>query len=511
MSSNKKKSGAWIDLDEFGPAVSMADALRSNAQSPANDMFAAVDGVAAGSTSVPADSVRKDAELEVVPVSRVAALDRPAPLPSNAVTHILDNGPLMSSAYVDQAGGWGATMAPPGSATAVELVEEAALPDITDEPSFPPVQGPERPGLPPVIEQAFDTFGRTGVVANGGATDDVAPLFSGQAEPFTQLMIFDNGVHLGDATTGQDGQWRFNVIEPLAQGEHVFTVAGAGLTSAPFTLTIGAPDSARPVIDLVLDNIGATAQLASGDTTDDARPAFHGRGEPGTLLEIYDHGVLVGSLPVGLDGRWSYTDHFDRLSPGEHVFTLVGAGVASEPFVLHVANVPAAPAPVIDSVVGQAGDIASGAVTDDNRPVFNGRGEPDVLVRLYDGELYLGAAIADENGNWTFQPGEHAPLSDGEHVFTAATGGDSSALFVLHIATSTAEGEALALPAAEEGLGSLVLADLLQPPAKELLADQKSGDVVDTCFVKNAIADGVVLPVAMPAELWLQDAAPAMT
>ena len=511
MSSNKKKSGAWIELDEFGTAVSMADAVRPDAQSPANDMFAAVDGVAAGSASVPADSVHRDAELEVAPVSRLAAIDHPPPLPSNVAAQILDNGTLMSSAYVDQAGGWGATLAPPGSATAVELVEEAALPDITDEPSFPPVQEPERPDLLPVIEQAFDTFGRTGVVANGGTTDDVAPVLSGQGEPFAQLMIFDNGVHLGDATAGQDGQWLFKVIEPLAQGEHVFTLVGAGVASAPFALTIGAPDSARPVIDQVLDNIGATAQLASGDTTDDARPTFHGSGEPGTLLELYDNGALVGSLPVGLDGRWSYTDHFDRLSPGEHVFTLVGAGVASEPFVLHVANVPAASTPVIDSLVGQAGDISSGAVTDDNRPVFNGRGEPDALVRLYDGELYLGAAIADENGNWTFRPGEHAPLSDGAHVFTAATGGDSSALFVLQIATSAAIGEAPAMPAADEALGGLVLADLLQAPAKELLAEQASGDAAGAGFVKTAAADGVVLPVAMPAELWQQDAAPAMT
>lgn len=511
MSSNKKKSGAWIELDEFGHAVSTADAVRSDAPSPANDMFAAGDGMAAGPVSIAADSGHKDAELEVAPVNRVATLDRPAPLPSNAVAHILDNGTLMSSAYVDQAGGWGATMAPPGSATAVELVEEAALPDITDEPSFPPVQEPEHPDLPPVIEQAFDTFGRTGVVANGGTTDDLAPVFSGQGEPFAQLMIFDNGVHLGDVTAGPDGRWRFNVIEPLVQGEHVFTVVSADVTSAPFMLTIGGPDSARPVIDLVLDNIGATAQLASGDTTDDARPTFHGHGEPGTLLEIYDHGVLVGSLPVGLDGRWSYTDHFDRLSPGEHVFILVGAGVASEPFVLHVAHAPAAPTPVIDSLVGQAGDIASGAVTDDNRPVFNGRGEPDALVRLYDGELYLGAAIADENGNWTFQAGEHAPLSDGAHVFTAATGGDSSALFVLQIATSATAGEVPAMPAADETLGGLALADLLQAPAKELLADQASGDAAGAPFVKNAGADSVVLPVAMPAELWQQDVAPAMT
>ncbi|WP_150119738.1 Ig-like domain-containing protein [Collimonas pratensis] len=445
-----------------------------------------------------------------MPLSRVAAIDHPSPLQPAAAANILDNGTLTSSAYVGQSGAWGVTAAPPGSPTAVELVEEAALPDITDPTLLEPV--PESTGLPPpVIVLAFDDFGRTGIVGDGGVTDDVAPMLSGQGEPFAQLMIFDNGVHLGDATAGEDGKWLFNVSEPLAQGEHVFTVVGAGVTSAPFSLTIGAPDSARPVIDQVLDNIGATAQLASGDTTDDARPAFHGSGEPGTLLEVYDHGLLVGSLPVGLDGRWSYTDHFDRLSPGEHVFTMVGAGVASEPFVLHVANVPAAPAPVIDSLVGQAGDISSGAVTDDNRPVFNGRGEPDALVRLYDGELYLGAAVADENGNWTFRPGEHAPLSDGAHVFTAATGGDSSALFVLQIATSAATGEAPAMPAADEALGGLVLADLLQAPAKELLAEQASGDAAGAGFVKTAAADGVVLPVAMPAELWQQDAAPAMT
>lgn len=505
MSSNKKKSGAWIQLDEFGHAVSMTDT-----QSPANDMPAVADSIVshAGAASVPTDSVHKDAELEIVPVRSVAYIHNAGPLPPIAAASILDNGTLMSSAYADPSGGWGLKVAPNGSAAASE--QEAALLDMTDETPSEPLPDPVLPDLPqPVIELAFDDFGRTGTLGNGGTTDDAAPVLSGQGEPFAQLMIFDNGIHLGDATAGQNGKWLFDVIEPLAQGEHVFTVVSAGVASEPFTLTIGAPDSAKPVIDLVLDNIGATAQLVSGDTTDDARPAFHGHGEPGTLLEVYDNGVLVGSLPVDRDGRWSYTDHFSRLSPGEHVFTLVGAGVASEPFVLHVDNVPAAPTPVIDSVFDQTGGISSGAVIDDNRPAFNGRGEPDAIVRIYDGQLYIGAAIADENGNWTFQPGEHTPLSDGVHVFAAVTGGVSSALFVLHIDTSAGARDAPAGPAVDEGLGCLVLADLLLQPASELLADEAGSDAARPQLVTTAGSGSAALPLTMPAELWQQDAAPA--
>ena len=324
MSSNKKKPDAWMQLDEFGHAVSMADAARSDAQSPANDMLAAADGVAAGAASVLADSVHKDAELEVVTASPIAAIDNASSLPSNAVANILDNGTLMSSAYVDQAGGWGLTVAPPGSATAVELAEEAALPDITDETLLEPVPDPALPDLPPsVIELAFDDFGRTGVV--------------------------------------------------------------------------------------------------------------------------------------------------------------------------------------IDSVFDPAGDIPSGAVIDDNRPTFNGRGEPDAIVRIYDGQLLIGAAIADENGNWTFQPGEHTPLSDGAHVFAAVTGGVSSALFVLHIDTSATAGKASAMQAVDEGLGGLVLADLLQQPTSELLADEASSAAASPLAVHHAALSPIV-----PAELWQQDAVPAM-
>lgn len=325
----------------------------------------------------------------------------------------------------------------------------------------------------PQIDQAFDNFGKYSELVNGSLTDDATPALRGKADPFAMVQIYDGSRRIGYAHSNADGIWEFQV-PPLNQGTHVFTVVNAGVSSDPFTLTIGAPESTAPVITSVVDNIGTVIELASGSVTNDARPTFHGQGEPLTLLKVYDNGKLVDNVTVLQDGSWTYTNINKKLSPGEHTFTFVGEGATSEAFVLNVQDVPQTPTPQVDSALDQAGDwtgsVTSGATIDDYRPVFSGQAEPNSAVFVYDDRLFIGAARAGEDGQWTFQPSEFSPLSPGTHTFTVITDGVTSEPFVLHV-EATAPGIETSGHEREPQLP--LLSDLLQP-ASELFAGDAS-------------------------------------
>ncbi|VTR32969.1 Uncharacterised protein [Serratia fonticola] len=77
-------------------------------------------------------------------------------------------------------------------------------------------------------------------------------------------------------------------------------------------------------------------------------------------------------------------------------------------------------APLIDSIFDNVGDktgaIQSGEVTDDNRPVMQGRAEVGSKVVIYDHGKPIGETTANEAGNWSFKP--DPALDVGDHVIT---------------------------------------------------------------------------------------------
>ncbi|MBS7674845.1 hypothetical protein KIN13_15605, partial [Vibrio cholerae] len=94
------------------------------------------------------------------------------------------------------------------------------------------------------------------------------------------------------------GLWAFELSQPLAHGEHTFTVVSAGVSSDPFTLNIdGAspqPDPVKPSIDTVFDSFGDTGDIPNGGTTDDAKPTLVGSSTPNAYIRIYDNGTFIG-------------------------------------------------------------------------------------------------------------------------------------------------------------------------------------------------------------------------
>lgn len=231
-----------------------------------------------------------EAQLEVIPLSPGLVVDKQAPLPVNTAGNSFDTGKLLSSVYVDQSGGWGLQMAPESvpdaSEQAVSGASEKALEAVVLELDRP------------IINVALVDADANGEIDNGGTTDDATPTFSGYGEPFARLEIYDNGVAIGDTKIGEDGIWSFTVSESLVLGEHLITVAVAGVMSDPFALTVSVPDAGGHAIDPVLDT--TTAAIASGDQVDGATLGNLVLDE---LLQPVTAELLagdeVGILPVG--------------------------------------------------------------------------------------------------------------------------------------------------------------------------------------------------------------------
>jgi nucleoid-associated protein YgaU len=87
---------------------------------------------------------------------------------------------------------------------------------------------------------------------------------------------------------------------------------------------------------------------------------------------------------------------------------------------------PVASLPVVTDSAGNP--ISNGAPTTDNTPTIGGEGmAPGSTVIISDGEKVIGEVTADENGKWTFTPGE--ALADGEHAIVVdGTDADGNAV-----------------------------------------------------------------------------------
>ncbi|AWH33928.1 Ig-like domain-containing protein [Stenotrophomonas sp. SAU14A_NAIMI4_8] len=318
----------------------------------------------------------------------------------------------------------------------------------------------------PHIDMAIDDVGaQQGSIGNGGSSDDRAPRLSGSGQPGSIVSIYDNGVKIGSARVDASGGWIFQVKQPLSLGEHELLVSGLGQSSDPFVLDITGSSVAPPNILSAFDNAGGHwGRVNDGGSTDDATPELSGVGQPGSMVDIYDNGVKIGSAAVTANGTWSWMVT-PALSLGEHRFTTNGGGVSSNPFVLNISapDAPTAnPAPgtdpppleqeeqpgqtevnlaaphidmAFDDVGALQGPVGNGGSTDDRTPLLSGTGQPGSIVSIFDNGVRIGSARVDASGAWTFPVRQ--PLGEGEHAFLVTGLGQSSDPFVLEI-TGTA-------------------------------------------------------------------------
>jgi len=218
----------------------------------------------------------------------------------DTITVIVDGEPV-GQTTVDEDGNWSFTPDEPlpegpHEITATETDEAGN----TSEPSAP---------VNVTVDSQVDEPTITSP-ADGGSTTDDTPLVTGTGEPGSTVTVIVDGEPAGEVVVDDNGDWQFQIEDPLGDGDHTVTVnqtdpAGnqSGDVSADFTVTPPAPVITSP---------------QDGDTTTTS-PVVAGTGEPGATVTVFVDGQDVGSSAVGANGTWSFNP--GTLQCGRHTIT----------------------------------------------------------------------------------------------------------------------------------------------------------------------------------------------
>ncbi|WP_199063880.1 Ig-like domain-containing protein, partial [Serratia sp. ASV30] len=349
--------------------------------------------------------------------------------PGSTVT-VTDNGNTLGTTTVDENGNWTFTPDAPlgnGDHNLSTTVTDPA--GNTSEPS---------PGINIVVDDTpvlidigavKDNVGSiTGNIVAGGVTDDTRPELTGSGKPGSLVTVQDGDTVLGSTTVQPDGSWSFTPETDLGEGEHHITVtaedaAGNSVTSPVVDFTVDSVAPNKPSIGVAIDDVGnVQGELTSGSVTDDATPTLKGTAEPGSTINVYDNGQLIGSVMTDTRGDWTFTPT-TPLFEGEHSLTTTAtdkAGNTSQPsdaFVLTTDYTSPPSALVVitgvdDQVGNLKGNVAIGGITDDNRPTISGTGaEAGNTITVYNGSKAIGSATVQADGTWSLKPS--LPLADG--------------------------------------------------------------------------------------------------
>ena len=256
------------------------------------------------------------------------------------------------------------------------------------------------------IESVFDNVGDTGLVNPGEQLDDRRPVVKGSGTPGARISLMENGVVVATAVVDNNGKWSVKPARDLQLGERQLSVYSEGEFSSSYALKVVPVKVVVPEILELIDNVGETGVMHSGDTTDDRRPVLNGTGVPGSTILLMDGGRGIQRAVVNSEGKWTLQIE-QPLSTGKHSLSLYSNGVYSGPFTITV-TLTEADKPVITRVIDQVGethDVTPGEQIDDRRPLISGTSRPYMRIVLLDDTGYqIGLAWADGNGHWQLKP-----------------------------------------------------------------------------------------------------------
>ncbi|WP_426391353.1 Ig-like domain-containing protein [Variovorax sp. R-27] len=295
-----------------------------------------------------------------------------------------------------------------------------------------------------ILQVQDDTDPVQGNVANGGATNDTTPTFSGSISTALNagdvVQVLRDGTVVGTATV-TNTSWSFSDAG-LADGTTYSYTArvvnsggNQGAPSAAYAITLDrtAPTQTVAITSYTDDQDPQQGTFTSGSTTNDATPQLNGT-FAGTLgageVVVYRDGVRLGAATVTGAATWTFQDA--GLANGtSHSYTARvedaagNRGATSAAFTLTVDQSMPTAAPSIDSVMDNTapviGPITSGSTTNETRPALQGSGaEPNGTVRVYDNGALIGSATADGAGKWSFTPEAGKELANGAHSLTTS-------------------------------------------------------------------------------------------
>lgn len=343
--------------------------------------------------------------------------------PDAALELFLDSV-LIATTWIDPAGDWqvdyrGTTLADGDYILSAESVV-MTLRSATSA-QFPLVIDT----LAPVAPVVSGIIPDTGVDAADALTNAQQLQFVGSAEPDATVQLQLDGVALGTATAAADGSWQFDhQATTLAEG--LFAVRATQTDRAGNTSVLSSPllvevDTTPPATVSLL-SFGPDSGVAGDGITANDGLIFAGTAPADNWVTVLIDGVAIDTVQADGAGHWQI-DHSATLLPDDtYAVTAQVSDAAGNLSVLSSAlNITVdtlAPAvPVISSLLSDTG-VLGDLLTSDPGVILGGSAEANSTVTLFLAGVMIGSAVADSDGDWTFDYSATA-LGAGIQLFTA--------------------------------------------------------------------------------------------
>jgi len=232
----------------------------------------------------------------------------------------------------------------------------------------------------------------------------------GTGTPGSKVEVWADGKLLGSTTVGADGTWSLDADLPA--GKHTLTTrtvdaSGKVLAeSAPLSWEVPALAAIAPMLTL------------PEQPNADGKFSLKGTGTPGSKVEVWADGKLLGSTTVGADGAWSLDAD---LPAGKHTLTTRTVDASGKVLAESAPLSWEAPALAVPGAV--APTLTLPEKLEAGKPVkLGGTGTPGAEVEIVEDGKVIGKATVGADGTWTYS---YTP-SAGEHTLLVRAVGDAS-------------------------------------------------------------------------------------
>lgn len=236
--------------------------------------------------------------------------------------------------------------------------------------------------------------------------------FSGLSTPGEPVILSLNGGTRGMSTPNDAGEW--SVSTNVSEGGSYEALAeSATQTSGLLNFSIPVIEEATMEEEVVVPAIVyALPSLRLPDNiTDPSNFTLGGSADPGTSVDVFRDGTLIGTALAGADGRWSldagvenYRSRFQArgIDPDGNE---IGSTIAATLLVPAAANFSG------EATVGDSFTVGSDGFLSTEYS-WNGTGLSGATVALLANDAEVGRTVVDNDGNWTFGDTVGGPAGD---------------------------------------------------------------------------------------------------
>ncbi len=239
-------------------------------------------------------------------------------------------------------------------------------------------------------------------------TNNAAPTFSGTAEPFAHVPVFDGSTQIGNPQASVDGSWAFTPGAGLTDGTHLWRVRAvdaAGNRSDYTSLRSLKIDTQAPAAPVVV-NPAAAAKVNT------RTPMFSGTAEGQATISVYEGATRLCSTSTDPAGAWNCVSTIQLLDGPHQIDVIARDGAGNESPSIQRSFELDATAPDAPTLTDPLDGFATAATS----ITIYGTAAPDASIRVLIGSNEVAAQTAGNDGSWSHT---FSALAEGEYAFAA--------------------------------------------------------------------------------------------